>query len=294
LSEVERRPAHPADIQPEGQGGDGTGRGNNASSLNLTHTQERRIAMIYWNRYFEVARPFQIYRHVGHSPSNQWIGRSRAITTVMAAENTRPGDVVHSLCGGDFLVRGDKTFPISLTVPKPLFEHSYGGRQSSHAILDDRAKAGFAKEVDKPAVDGDYNGARNAVSANRLPEYRAQIVPVEPSPEYAALLGLAKTLSDGLSENGVSIEVKGSDFTCDHSPRMKITLPDLVIETSCDLRGIRVSLPAGHYEGSVKPDKNWSDKDGDVFLFPLDGGKAPIMFEHLAAGIQSRSPSPTP
>jgi hypothetical protein len=115
------------------------------------------------NSYFEVAQPFRIFRHIGVSASNSYVGASRLFATVMEAINARPGDEIHTLVGGTFLIRDGGIGPISLRAPKPPFEKSYGARESDTTIMKRYVQEGLAAEIPQPAGNIDYVVARERV-----------------------------------------------------------------------------------------------------------------------------------
>ena len=57
------------------------------------------------NEYFSATRPFEAFINRGCTESNTYIGRSQAMATVYSREQVVPGDEVHDLAGGAFLVR---------------------------------------------------------------------------------------------------------------------------------------------------------------------------------------------
>ena len=59
----------------------------------------------YGNHYFRVVAPFRILVKVGLSPAQVYIGRAQALQEIYEEVDTRPGDEIHALVGGDFLVR---------------------------------------------------------------------------------------------------------------------------------------------------------------------------------------------
>lgn len=159
------------------------------------------------NKYFTVEKPFRIYRHVGHSASNTYIGRSRAINTVMEARNAKAGDEIHALVGGTFLVRGGETWEISLRPPKPLLEKSYGGASAQSMLA---GQTGLVREIPKGTSEADYSGSRKAIEANILPELHAVIIHVELSPEAELLEALFHEARDA-AEDGKRIEFQVDD-----------------------------------------------------------------------------------
>lgn len=62
------------------------------------------------NEYFEVTEPFNVEVRVGLAESNTFIGSSMALETVYQTVRVEPGDELHLLVGGDFLIRGGKAY----------------------------------------------------------------------------------------------------------------------------------------------------------------------------------------
>jgi hypothetical protein len=58
------------------------------------------------NQYFAVKEPFTIEVRVGLADSQVFIGSSMALQDLYETVTVRPGDQLHLLVGGDFLVRG--------------------------------------------------------------------------------------------------------------------------------------------------------------------------------------------
>jgi hypothetical protein len=78
-----------------------------------------------------------------------------------------PGDQVHALLGGIFVVRTDGSVETSrLRLPKPILEKSYGTHTSDADLLGMMAKVGRGREIEKPAKSIDYNAARKAAAAD--------------------------------------------------------------------------------------------------------------------------------
>ncbi len=160
------------------------------------------------NRYFKVIEPFRIWRNVGVSPSNSYIGSSRMLTTVMEARNAKPGDEIHALVGGVFLVRGNECWPIGLSAPKESpFEKSYGIYSPAEELA---RNVKHVEAMEKPASTPDYGMARKAVSDNLLREFHPQVIQVEASPDLEKLRAIFADVSD---EIGVTLGLKEKDIT---------------------------------------------------------------------------------
>lgn len=126
--------------------------------------------MSWGNRYFEFDEPVRWFKAVGLSESNTWIGSSRVFDTVYEPTTVNPGDVVHALVGGTFLVRKDGQVETGrFNLPKSILEKTYGMRTTDQNRLEAMAKAGRCREVPQPSRKHDYNSARKAVDANKLP-----------------------------------------------------------------------------------------------------------------------------
>jgi len=65
------------------------------------------------NHYYQVVEPFRIEVVVGHVPANVYIGSSRAWQALYETVTVRPGDELHRLVGGDFLVRAGVALPFT-------------------------------------------------------------------------------------------------------------------------------------------------------------------------------------
>lgn len=179
------------------------------------------------NSYFAIEKPIRVFRHVGHSPSNTYVGASRAITTVKEAINARYGDVIHALVGGTFLVRDGEVFKISLRQPKPLLEKNYGIHISDKAFMEGYVKSGYAKEVSKSVglSSQQYNEAGQKVSNNRLPELHQEIIHVEDSPFLARLKTVLFSSEEEAGEIGLPFSITGiSDVGCDGGPKIQLSI----------------------------------------------------------------------
>lgn len=90
------------------------------------------------NTYYRVTRAFTVYALVGHSDSNHYYGASMLCGNVYRREQLQPGDEVHALHGGTFVVRPDgELLAVYLTVSeKSPFEKNYGGGGGEQWPLD--------------------------------------------------------------------------------------------------------------------------------------------------------------
>jgi hypothetical protein len=62
------------------------------------------------NHYYQVVTPFAVEVLVGHRRSNVSIGTSNVLASIYETITVRPGDELHCLLGGDFLVRKGEAF----------------------------------------------------------------------------------------------------------------------------------------------------------------------------------------
>jgi hypothetical protein len=87
------------------------------------------LAFLYDNTYYTVTRAFTVYALVGHSDSNFHYGSSMVYGNVYRRVELQPGDEVHALVGGTFVLRFDgELLKVCLTITdKSPFEKRYGG-----------------------------------------------------------------------------------------------------------------------------------------------------------------------
>ena len=57
------------------------------------------------NRYYQVVTPFDVEVRVGVAEAHVWVGRLQALQDLYQTVTVRPGDEMHLLVGGDFLIR---------------------------------------------------------------------------------------------------------------------------------------------------------------------------------------------
>lgn len=162
------------------------------------------------NKYFEFDEPIRWFKAVGLSPSNTYVGRSQAIDTVHRPVLVEPGDQIHALVGGTFVVRADGTVECGrFTRPKHLFEKSYGGRTSDAALLEQMAKAGRCREIDPPAARLPYAEAREAYRSVSYPDCTGHVEPgnhgMSPLLRKLVEAAMAARLSAAVSEAGAKI-----------------------------------------------------------------------------------------
>lgn len=126
-------------------------------------------------RYYKVTAPFDVYLLTYTAESNTHVGSSMAYSNVYMRTLALPGDEVHHLPGGTFLVRdGHSSFALVALNPKHLFEHGPGPAQQWP--LDRLA------EIADPTKPDTYRPTLNTISRDYLAEIGA--VPFERSIDY--------------------------------------------------------------------------------------------------------------
>lgn len=228
------------------------------------------------NSFFEVAGPFRIFRHVGVSASNSYVGASRMFATVMEAINAQPGDEIHTLAGGTFLIRDGGIGPISLRAPKPPFEKNYGGDESDATIMKNYVKEGLAVEIPRPAGKIDYAVARQRVHDNLLPAFHREIVHVEDSPRFAEMRAIVDAFVQELALAGIAPTVKAQDITAYGGPQFDVVVDGQRIRFGSGVSGVFfVEVPEAV---RVEGDKDAIEVNGRKkhFFRDIDGIADPI------------------
>lgn len=156
----------------------------------------------FGNSYFQVESEFRVLRVDGHSPSNTYIGSSRASDPVLMAENVMPGDEIHDLVGGMFHVsrQTGETRSIRLVPPKHVFEKSYGPSPEA-SRRDDLVVGGYMSRLVGQTLKGNYRDAIE-VSSKNFPELKGGIKVVDRDP----LNDIADEVSEALEASGVSMD----------------------------------------------------------------------------------------
>jgi hypothetical protein len=171
------------------------------------------------NRYFVPIEPVFFFEHVAKSPSNTWIGSSRAIETHMVGQNAGPDCTFHLLVGGDFIERADGAIrAISLKTPKPLIEKTYGLTETTEALFETLLKVGSVAEVPAPAAKVDYSTARDVPM--RAENSGRPITAKETSATYETLVKHAIQLIEEAKKAG--LEVRTHDFGLDRRATVSI------------------------------------------------------------------------
>ena len=164
------------------------------------------------NKFFKVEKPFRVFRHFGTSASNSYVGASQIFNTVMEGVNTRPGDEIHALVGGTFLLRGNEICELSLVASEAAFEKTYLGTTDAEKLAG-RIKHAEVVSIAEPKTKPDYTTARNKASANMLRDYFPEVVNIEPSPRMVELEHMVRTrFLERLDEYGVAYTAKSTDI----------------------------------------------------------------------------------
>ena len=88
---------------------------------------QNNLTDLHENAYFRVIECFEVLRLIGISESNTWVGRSRMFGNVYERRILRPGDQVHDLFGGVFVLLGEAVFRARMKLSeKHPFEKTYG------------------------------------------------------------------------------------------------------------------------------------------------------------------------
>lgn len=77
------------------------------------------------NAYFAFVKPADIYVLAAHIESNTWVGASRALDPVYRKVHVKPGDQIHALVGGNFLVRRDRVAYENPSIDEPFVRHLF-------------------------------------------------------------------------------------------------------------------------------------------------------------------------
>ncbi|MBO9428169.1 hypothetical protein [Sulfitobacter sp. R18_1] len=162
----------------------------------------------FGNKYFVVKDHFRILKNVGSSPSNTYIGRSRACTPVLLSTTAQPGDEIHDLVGGLHHVCADtgETHHIQMVPSKGLFEKSYGANPEAGRIVE-LQRGMFLEEIEGPTLKYNYAQARE-FSDKTHPELTGGIRMVDRDP----LEDVSDEIIDALQEQGVSIIPESISF----------------------------------------------------------------------------------
>lgn len=236
-------------------------------------------------RAFAVVAPFRVYAEFGTTATNAWYGSSRIHSACRAAINAAPGDELHCLPGGIFLVRPAKgAAEVALAPPRSsAFEKPYGA-PTDLDLVEGLRRRGAAVPLDGPPLAVDYAKVRRSLTAARLPDLHATLVEVEPSPQLSDFERRAGHALDDLTEAGASVRVLDHDA---HSPTIRAEIriagaagegaPDVVVTWAFLPDRLWVETRDPSTGGTDRREIDWSDLD-DVLArcLPLsDGAPAP-------------------
>lgn len=214
------------------------------------------------NRYFKVVSPFRIWRQVGTSPSNSYVGSSRMITVVKEARNAIAGDEIHALVGGVFLVRGDQCWEIALGAPKDSpFEKSYGVYGPAELLSQQKD---LVEELPGPSVKPDYGATRKAISGNRMRDLHPAVIEVEPSPD---MLRLRELITGLVGELGLSAgDWKGSDINAYRGAMQTLTLDGNTCQLQIGAKGMIIVDMPDSIQPQVAPFEQSHSGRGRIYL----------------------------
>lgn len=167
--------------------------------------------------FWKVNQPFRIYERYGTSDSNTWVGRSKALTANFWALNAKPGEQIHVLPGGTFLIRQDGTgAPIRFEPPKHIFEKTYGGAPTDTQRLERLTKLGRAETIDKSQIiKADYRSLMERAE-KWLGDHVREVIEREPSPERAAFEAQVRDLQNHVEDWKVHLppDTEGQEISC--------------------------------------------------------------------------------
>lgn len=177
------------------------------------------------NAYFKVTEPFRIYLKRGWCLSNSYIGSSRVCSGIYDAVNAMPGDVIHCLVGGTFVVRASgETAEGRLNPPKPIFEKTYLHRSDAQILKNSSRVA----EIEKPSKTIDFADVRKRGDV-QFPDVSQEIREIEPSPEMMTLRASAEVAYQAMAmardegtvdERGAAPSIREKDH--DHDPVVRL------------------------------------------------------------------------
>jgi len=169
--------------------------------------------MTLGNHYYEFDEPVRWFKAVGVSPSNAWWGDRRFDDIFHEPTTLNPGDHVHALNGGVWVVRADGAVEVGcFRLPKPRFEKDHGGSISEQSLAAMMAKCGRCHEIDKPSGQINYPAAWDRVRATKLPE-RLGNVDMERLSHATNISPLLQKLLDAASEARLGRAVSRSGAT---------------------------------------------------------------------------------
>ena len=109
------------------------------------------------NVFYRVAKPLLVLKHRGRCTTNDFVGASMMLRLVKEAVQAKPGDEIHALIGGCFLVdTAGAVSEFSLRTRTGAFERVHGGFVRDQDLLASLAKIGYMTEVEGPVQKPDY------------------------------------------------------------------------------------------------------------------------------------------
>lgn len=203
---------------------------------------------MYGNLYYEVVEPIFYLDRVGYSPSNSWIGRSQVLESVFVGRNAVPGDEFHLLVGGDFLLHEDGSLSdVAFWIPKPIFEKSYGGSNTSRDLFVRLKKSGAVRRIAEPGYRIDYAAARRET---KFPMTHPQLTREESSVTFQSLRDQAGYLADMAKDFG--LQANFYDFGEERRALFQIVKKEpegrrMVVEFKVMEGGRLYVVPSEHY-----------------------------------------------
>jgi Holliday junction resolvase len=202
------------------------------------------------NIYYEVVESVYYFDRMGHSPSNSWIGRSQVLDSIFVGRNAYDQDEFHLLVGGDFLVR--ESGPVSdvrFWLPKPVFEKSYGGHNTSRALFAELEKSGEVVRIPAPKQKIDYAGSRKH---KEFPETHPRLVREEPSHTLVHL----REQAEGVSKLAKQLGLHANFYDFDEERRALLQ----VVKSEAGIRRVVIEFKATETGRLyVKPSENFFD-----------------------------------
>lgn len=93
------------------------------------------LSDIFENTYFEATDTFQVLCPIGHYDTNTFVGSSCMIGVLYSWVTVNPGDQIHDLFGGVYLVQGNKMTPCRTYISdKHPFEKVYSPEEEQYPL----------------------------------------------------------------------------------------------------------------------------------------------------------------
>jgi len=109
------------------------------------------------NAFYRIEEPLLVLKHRGRCTTNDYIGASMMLRLVKEAVLAKPGDEIHALIGGCFLVtKAGDISEFSMRTRGGAFEHSQGGFTRDQDILASLVKTGCMSEIEGPTQRLNY------------------------------------------------------------------------------------------------------------------------------------------